>query len=232
MSLANAGAPSRRANPSLVPTVLRQAGDRPYRAVIQRVFACYVVSAAVEHVNDYVETIRRYDPFLDAMKPATAQKVAHDNFLAVLSKRVRTSVVRGGSVENTTKLVIQRFFSEVLNGGNYSLLDELIGRDFVDHTPSPGQPGGTAGVRAKVEGLRRAFLDLRFILEEAVAEGGTVAVRYYWTGTHKAAFLDVAPTGRTVVVRGMDFYRVRNGAIVEHWHTVDELGLLRQLGRV
>jgi predicted ester cyclase len=87
-------------------------------------------------------------------------------------------------------------------------------------------------VRAKVEGLRRAFPDLRFILEEAVAEGGTVAVRYYWTGTHKGAFLDVAPTGRTVVVRGMDFYRVRNGAIVEHWHTVDELGLLRQLGRM
>jgi len=75
-------------------------------------------------------------------------------------------------VENTTELVIQRFFSEVLNGGNYSLLDELIGRDFVDDTPSPGQPGGAAGVRAKVEGLRRAFPDLRFILEEAVAEGG------------------------------------------------------------
>jgi predicted ester cyclase len=111
-------------------------------------------------------------------------------------------------------------------GKNYSLLDELIGRDFVDHTPSPGQPGGVAGVWAKVEGLRCAFPDLRFILEE------TVAVQYYWTGTHKGAFLDVAPTGRTVVVRGMDFYRVRNGAIVEHWHTVDELGLLRQLGRM
>jgi hypothetical protein len=60
--------------------------------MIQRVFACNVVSATVGHVNDYVETVRRYDPFLDAMKPATAQKVAHDNFLAVLPKRVRASV--------------------------------------------------------------------------------------------------------------------------------------------
>ena len=135
-------------------------------------------------------------------------------------------------MENPNKLVIQRFFSEVLNGGNYSLLDKLIGLDFVDHTPSPGQPGGAPGVRAKVEGLRQAFPDLRFILEETVAEGETVAVRYHWTGTHRGTFLDMAATGRAVVVRGMDFYRLRNGAIVEHWHTVDELGLLRQLGRV
>jgi predicted SnoaL-like aldol condensation-catalyzing enzyme len=33
-----------------------------------------------------------------------------------------------------------------------------------------------------------------------------------------------------VTVTGVDFYRLENGQIVEHWHNIDELGLLRQLG--
>ena len=81
MSLANAGAPSRRANPSLVPTVLRQAGDRPYRAVIQRVFACY------EEVASLICAARRQRPswgpakLLDWLRPrhpgADLQRAIH-----------------------------------------------------------------------------------------------------------------------------------------------------------
>ena len=44
-------------------------------------------SDAVGHMDTYVETVRRYDALLDAMEPATARKVAHDNFLSVLPKR-------------------------------------------------------------------------------------------------------------------------------------------------
>ena len=132
---------------------------------------------------------------------------------------------------NANILVIQRFFNEVLNDGNLSVLEKLIARDFTDHTAGPGQAAGRAGVRAKIEGLRRAFPDIRFVLEDAVAEGDTLAVRYYWTGTQTGPFLDIAPTGKPVRVRGMDFYRFRDGAVAEHWDILDQLGLLRQLGR-
>ena len=129
-----------------------------------------------------------------------------------------------------SKAVIRRLFDEVLNGGKLELLDRLIGADYVEHNPSPGQAAGAAGVRAKIQALKTAFPDLRFVLEELVGEGAIVAARYHWEGTHRGAFLGVAPTQRRLIVRGMDFYRLHGGRIVEHWDNVDEFGMLTQLG--
>ena len=126
---------------------------------------------------------------------------------------------------------IRRVFEEVLNGGKLSVLDTLIGAAYVDHNPSPGQPEGAAGVKGKVETLRAAFPDVRFALEDVVAEGDLVAARYSWRGTHKGeAYLGIPPSGKSIFVRGMDFYRLRDGKIVEHWDNIDELGMLSQLG--
>lgn len=128
------------------------------------------------------------------------------------------------------RAVIQRLFDEVLNAGKLDLLDELLGMDFVDRNPAPGLTQGRAGVRSKIEALRAAFPDLRFLLDALVAEGTLVAARSTWTGTHRGAFSGIPATGREVRVRAMDFYRLEEEHIVEHWDNVDELGLLRQLG--
>jgi steroid delta-isomerase-like uncharacterized protein len=132
------------------------------------------------------------------------------------------------STEN--KAVIRRLFDEALNGENLDLLDRMVGVEYVEHNPAPGQAAGAAGVRAKIQALKTAFPDLRFVLEELVAEGAIVAARYHWQGTHRGAFLGVAPTQRRLIVRGMDFFRLRGGRIVEHWENVDEFGMLTQLG--
>jgi len=131
---------------------------------------------------------------------------------------------------DSNKDLIRRLFDDVWNGGRLGLLDTLVGAAYVDHNPSPGQVAGAAGVKAKVESLRAAFPDLRFTLEELVGEGEIVAARYSWRGTHRGSFLGIAPTGKTILVRGMDFYRLRERRIVEHWDNVDELGMLSQLG--
>ena len=128
---------------------------------------------------------------------------------------------------------VRRLFDEVLNAGKLSVLDSLIGAAYVDHNPSPGQLPGAAGVKGKVETLRAAFPDLRYTLEDVVAEGDLVAARYSWRGTHQGeAFLGIPTSGKAILVRGMDFYRLRDGKIVEHWDNVDELGMLSQLGEL
>jgi steroid delta-isomerase-like uncharacterized protein len=134
-------------------------------------------------------------------------------------------------VSEDNKERVKRLFDDVLNAGKVSLLDTLIGAAYVDHNPSAGQPPGAAGVKGKVESLRAAFPDLRYTLEDVVAEGDLVAARYSWRGTHKGeAFLGIPPSGKSILVRGMDFYRFRDGKIVEHWDNIDELGMLSQLG--
>jgi len=71
---------------------------------------------------------------------------------------------------------------------------------------------------------------VRFVLDEVVAENDIVAVRYRWEGTHSGTFLGIPATGRRAAVRGMDFYRFKNGRIAEHWDNMDELSMLTQLG--
>ncbi len=50
------------------------------------------------------------------------------------------------------------------------------------------------------------------------------------TMTHEGEYLGVAPTGRKLTLRVMDFYRCANGKIAENWVLLDYLDLLDQMG--
>jgi len=128
------------------------------------------------------------------------------------------------------KALVREMFEKAFSAGDLGFLDAVIAPNYVDHNPVPDQAPGAAGVKARFAGLRAAFPDLRFVLEEVLAEEERVAARSYWTGTHRAVFLGIAPTGRRIVVPAMDFYRFEGGRIVEHWANVDEFGMLSQLG--
>lgn len=130
------------------------------------------------------------------------------------------------------RAVIRTLFTAVLNGGRLEVLNRIISPHYVEHSPVPGQAPGVAGVKAKIEGLRKAFPDMQFTLEAMVAEGNLVAARWYFVGTQTGKFGNIAPTGRRVHMDGIDFYRVENGRITAHWAVEDRLGLLRQLGAI
>jgi len=44
--------------------------------------------------------------------------------------------------------------------------------------------------------------------------------------------MGVPPTGREVVLAGINIFRVQDGKLVERWGRTDDLGLLQQLGIV
>jgi predicted ester cyclase len=64
--------------------------------------------------------------------------------------------------------------------------------------------------------LRTAFPDLRFTIEEVVAEGDTVAARVTLSGTHLGPFLSMAPTGRSDRQVSMHFVSFRDDKGIEH----------------
>jgi len=123
-------------------------------------------------------------------------------------------------------------FDLALNGGKDELLDDLISGNYVDHNPVPGQVPGAEGVRNKLKGIRVAFPDIHFFLEDLVAENDLIAARYHWKATQAGPFTGLPPTRKQVLVRGMDFYRLSEGKVVEHWDSVDQLGLMQQLGLI
>jgi steroid delta-isomerase-like uncharacterized protein len=148
---------------------------------------------------------------------------------------MQTSGLSGANymtVMDTNKQRIRMLFEQVLNRGTAELLDDLISGDYLDHNPVPGQAPGAEGIRNKLKSLRAAFPDIRFFLEDLVAENDLVAARYYWKATQTGPFMGLPPTGNQVVVKGMDFYRLKDGKLVEHWDSVDQLGLMQQLGLI
>ena len=79
---------------------------------------------------------------------------------------------------------------------------------------------------------RNAFPDVRITLDDTVASGDLVAVRWTATGTHNGDGLGIAATGKPVSFEGMSFIRVEGGRFLEGWNAFDRLGMLQQVGAV
>jgi predicted ester cyclase len=129
--------------------------------------------------------------------------------------------------------IAHRYFEEVWNRGHVDVLDELLAPDYVNHTPSAGNPApGPNGLKPIVLAIRRAFPDLHFTIEDVVVTQDAIAIRTTMTGTHEGELFGIAPTHRAVRVMQIQIERLRKGRIVDHWRVTDDLTLMRQLGVV
>lgn len=127
------------------------------------------------------------------------------------------------------KALATRLYEEVLSGGNLDVIEEIATDDYVEHNPLPGQGMGLQGLRDRA-GMLTAALAPRFTLEDVIAEGDRVVVRWTNSGTHVGEFAGIPPTNKDFTITGIDIYRVENGKLAEHWDVVDQLSLLQQLG--
>ena len=75
-----------------------------------------------------------------------------------------------------------------------------------------------------------AFPDGRFAVEDTIAEGDRVAVRWTFHGTNTGEYLGAAATGRAIHVTGINILRIEKGRIAEMWIQADDLGEREQLG--
>ena len=123
---------------------------------------------------------------------------------------------------------ITTLFETCFNAGDLGLLDELVSPDYV----GPQGSRGPAGFKETVVGLRTAFPDIHYTIEDIVAEDDKVAVRWTWSGTHQAGFRSFGPTGTAVSNTGAGIFRLTAGTIVAAALETDRLGFLQQVGAV
>jgi steroid delta-isomerase-like uncharacterized protein len=109
-------------------------------------------------------------------------------------------------------------------------LAEFIAPDFVSHSMPPGISSDIAGIRQWVGIFHTAFPDMGGGVEQVVAEGNKVVVRFIGTGTHQGDLFGIPPTGKPIKSTGINIFRIEAGKIVEHWNNADDLGVLQQLG--
>jgi predicted ester cyclase len=120
--------------------------------------------------------------------------------------------IKADEVEETTKRVIAEIFAP----------------DFVAYAPEGDMPY-EAFVQFNIAFLA-AFPDANFTIEDMIAEGDKVALRYKSRGTHQGTFMGIPATGKMIESSGMVMGRIAGGKFVEGWRCSDTIGLMKQLG--
>ncbi len=134
-------------------------------------------------------------------------------------------------MSEVNKALCRRFFEQVWNHRNLAAIDELVAPNYVRHGNAGPEFGtGPQSVRRLVDYYAASFPDVRFTVDDAIAEADKVAVRWTAQATHRGTFEGIPATGRSVAVSGITTVRVAGGKITESWESFDALGLLAQLG--
>jgi steroid delta-isomerase-like uncharacterized protein len=136
--------------------------------------------------------------------------------------------------EAENKALFQRYFDEV-NRGNFDVVDEIYASDYLHHDPANPDPRpvvGPQGVRDHLISLSAGFPDVNFRVDEMIADGDDVLVRWTATLTHTGDYFGIPPTNRRAEITGMNWWIARDGKAVEGWVNRDDMGLFQQLGLI
>ena len=129
-----------------------------------------------------------------------------------------------------------RSHKEWLEGHNPAIVDEIYAPDcviYANHIPR-AQKFGREGFKVYGAYLYGAFPDMKIEHTMVVTEESGEYQMVFWRfqGTHLGPMGPIPPTGRKVVMDGVDVFRVANGKIQELYLSQDALSLMQQLGVV
>ncbi len=123
------------------------------------------------------------------------------------------------------KAVVRRFMVEVLTGRNVGLADELLAPNYVNRMTGADLPA----FKGFLTGMASALSDLRFEIDDLLAEGDAVVARWKMEANHTGSLMGESPTGKKISARGLTYYRLDNGRIVED-DPLSTPDLLQELG--
>lgn len=137
--------------------------------------------------------------------------------------------------DESNKALVRRYYEEVLTKRDSSLVDELFASNYVFHiadTP-PRLPDGLEGFKQFVTLFLSGYTNLRFTVEDQIAEGDKVVTRVAGRSDNIGPLhATVAQTDPTVAARansipGMSMERIVDGKIVESWGVFDTSAMLK-----
>jgi predicted ester cyclase len=109
------------------------------------------------------------------------------------------------------------------------LYEHFLAPNYVGHSLLTGNVNRETKIQSALA-TAIAIPDLNYSEEDMIAEGDKVVTRYTARFTHTGVFMGIPPTGKQMVVRGIQINKIENGKNVEMWDHMDYLGLMTQLG--
>ncbi|MFL5885223.1 MAG: ester cyclase [Thermoleophilaceae bacterium] len=136
-----------------------------------------------------------------------------------------------GDEENIA--AFRRVMEEGFRQGNLDAIDEVVSAEFLEHEPGPGLDLGRSGLKQIITRLRAAFPDLSATIEDVIGSGDKMCFRVTFSGTNEGELMGFPASGRKATWQAVDIVRFDDdGTLLEHWGTLDRLGVLEQLGHV
>jgi steroid delta-isomerase-like uncharacterized protein len=134
------------------------------------------------------------------------------------------------AVEEQNKAMIRNLY-EQWNSRNTDALTEMHAPNAKYNHPSTGAT--PIPFEKALEGIQmywQAFPDLTLTVEDIIAEGDKVVVRFIGRGTHQGDLGNIPATGVKTEAGGIEIYHFEDGKIIEVWEISDTLGMMHQLG--
>ena len=154
----------------------------------------------------------------------------HTMYIGRVVRAFRRDAPAGVDPIERNKAAMRRF-ERCINENDLALGRELISGKAAFATPvSPEPLYGAEGYLSVVSLMRESFPDVRWTLEDMVADENTVAVRWTCTGTFtgKAPFAGIEPNGRSFSTSVMNFYSFdADGKIVDDIAATGIAGILQ-----
>ncbi len=123
---------------------------------------------------------------------------------------------------------LDAFTEDYWNKQNMAAFEKYFTSDFIYHSAEGDMNA------EQYKGLSRAYFiafpDLNITTDYLVAEGDKVVKVWTANSTHKGELMGIPATGKRIVVKGIEMFRIQDGKIAELWASMDNLGMLQQLG--
>lgn len=127
---------------------------------------------------------------------------------------------------------VQRGLEEIWNQGDWSVSGELYAPGLTIHAPADPEPLDLEWFHQTHTMLHTALPDFHVTVEDLIAEGDRVAVRWTLSGTQNGPYFGFPPTGKRLTMQTMEIFRFSEGRLRELWVLPDALGALQRLGHV
>jgi len=124
------------------------------------------------------------------------------------------------------KQQVRNLYEECLNKRNYDGLKGVISDEYTGVRGERGPEGFSETVKSLIAGVP----DIKWVIEDLMADGDKVIVRWSWTGTHTGNFRGFKASGKRITDHAIAIYQFKNGKAVHAWIESDRLGFLTQIG--
>jgi steroid delta-isomerase-like uncharacterized protein len=143
---------------------------------------------------------------------------------------VKEITIMTGETSIDSRRVAEQLVAD-FNASDLNRIEDLVATDVVYHLPPGGETlRGIEAFKQFLAGSRQGFPDKVWTIEDAVVDGEKIAFWATARGTHRADFMGIPPTGRSIDVTFFVIWRIQEGRVAEGWALWDVFTMMQQLG--